>query len=395
MLYPRKDDRETAEMVREGGPLSGAVMDRPDVSALSRWDGLVDKVPGSDVSQLSGWAEVRRGAGFEPLYVFVKHGADMVGGAMVLQRKVPVVGVVGYVPYGPVVAVDADRAAVVAELSDALRALARGTTRMLFVQPPPGGEDISRELRRHRFRPSSAGIAPVASLHLDLSRSEEELRSGLRKRLRTWTRSWPKRGVEVRRGTADDLPLFARLHAITAEYQGFMALSLDYLTTLYSELAPAGHAELFVGEISGRPVAARMYTGCGGVLKMRLAGMDRDDEAARLSVPAAVEGGAIQWAKANGYQWFDFGGIKDSAISILETEGSDSPALRGIDAFKATFGGAPFRYPAPVEMISSPVVRTAYDLSRRWPAGRQLVERTGLRIGGRASGRSTGHEKYR
>jgi lipid II:glycine glycyltransferase (peptidoglycan interpeptide bridge formation enzyme) len=360
---------------------------------LASWDGLVEKVPGSDVSQLSAWAEVRRAAGFEPLYAFARDGAELVGGALVLRRKVPFVGDVGYVPYGPVVAVNAEREAVVAALATGLREVACRTRGMLFIQPPLGGEDISLELQRQRFRRSNAGIAPAASLRLDLARSEDELRAGLRKRLRTWTRSWPKRGVGVRRGTADDMALFARLHATTAQYQGFTPLSLEYLSTLYERLAPAGHAELFVGEIDCRPVAARLYSGCGSVLKLRLAGMDRDDEAARLSVPAAVEWEAIRWAKANGYQWFDFGGIKDSALSILEVEGSDSPALRGIDAFKATFGGTPFRYPRSVEMISSPVVRIAYDLSRRWPVGRRLVERTGLRIGGRAGGGGTSQEK--
>src|SRR5262249_13363217 len=151
------------------------------------------------------------------------------------------------------------------------------------------------------FRPSGAGIAPVASLRLDLARDEEDLRAGLRKRLRTWTRSWPKRGVQVRRGTQDDIALFARLHAATAKYQGFEPLTHDYLATLYNQLSPLGHAELFIGEINSRPVAGRLYSSCGGVLKLRFAGMDRDDEAARLSVPAAVEWEAIRWAKANGH----------------------------------------------------------------------------------------------
>jgi lipid II:glycine glycyltransferase (peptidoglycan interpeptide bridge formation enzyme) len=127
-------------------------------------------------------------------------------------------------------------------------------------------------------------------------------------------------------------------------------------------------------------VAARLFTGCGGVLKERLVGMDRDPAAGRLSVPAAVEWEAIRWAKANGYRWVDFGGIRDTAVPILEEERSDSSTLTSSEAFKASFGGTPFRYPSPVEIVSSPVVRVAYDLSRRWPVGHRLVERTSHRL---------------
>jgi hypothetical protein len=195
--------------------------------------------------------------------------------------------------------------------------------------------------------------------------------------------------VRVRRGSRDDIALLARLHAVTAQHQGFQPIPLDYLANLYGQLAPGGQAELFVGEVEGRPVAARLFTGCGGVLKSRLAGMDRDSAAGRLKVAAAVHWTAIRWARANGYRWYDFGGISDAAVSVLQDEGSDSSSLTSWEAFKASFGGTPFRYPTPVEFLSSPLVRVAYDLTRRWPAGRRLLARTShhlLRIGGSSHG---------
>jgi hypothetical protein len=74
-------------------------------------------------------------------------------------------------------------------------------------------------------------------------------------------------------------------------------------------------------------------------------------------------------------------------VSILEDERSDSSTLTSSEAFKASFGGTPFRYPTPVEIISSPVVRVGYDLARRWPVGRRLFERTSHRLrAGRGSG---------
>ena len=354
--------------------LSVTLTRRPDTSTLATWDELVRQVPGSDVAQLSAWADVRRPTGFEPLYVLALRGTELVGGALVMTRRLPLVREVGYVPYGPVISLDAERDPVIAVLAAALRDLGHRKTRTLFVQPPLGGDDISLELRRQGFRPSHANIAPAASLRLDLARDEDELRAGMQKRLQRWTRRWPARGVRVRRGTQDDVAFLARLHAASAQHHGFKPIPFDYLANLYRRLAPAGHAELFVGEVEGVPVAARLFTGCGGVLKSRLTGMDRDSAAGKLKVTAAIEWEAMRWAKANGYRWVDFGGIGDTAVSILEDERSDSSTLTSSEAFKASFGGTPFRYPTPVEIISSPVVRVGYDLSLRWPVGRRLVE---------------------
>ena len=234
------------------------------------------------------------------------------------------VGEVGYLPYGPVISLDAD-----AGPSD------RGGGCRIAASRPPKDEDAVRPAaagrRRHQPRASATGLPAVctpASPRLPrfawtFPETKTSCGHGLPKRLQAWTRKWPARGVSVRRGTQGDVALLARLHAASAQYQGFEPIPFDYLANLYPRLAPDGHAELFIGEVEGTPVAARLYTGCGGVFKARLAGMDRDSAAARLSVPAAVEWEAIRWAKANGYRWFDFGGIREAAVSVIESERSD------------------------------------------------------------------------
>jgi hypothetical protein len=58
----------------------------------------------------------------------------------------------------------------------------------------------------------------------------------------------------------------------------------------------------------------------------------------------------------------------------------NAPPVPGDDAYKVAFGGTPFRYATPVEIISSPAVRFANDLTRRLPVGRRLVERASNRL---------------
>jgi hypothetical protein len=366
----------------------------PPPERLHEWDELVRSYRSSDVAQLSGWARLRALVGIRALYVFAREDDGLVGGAQVLLRALPRVGDIGYLPYGPVVSPSSAEPERVHEvLADELARLGHRRLRMLFVQPPEGGERSTEALRRRGFRPSRANIAPAASLRVDLEVDEAELRRNLSRRLRTWTNQWEARGVTVRLGGREDLPLLGGLLANTAEHQGFPPFGVDYLARMDEELAPSGNLVTFVGEAAGRPVAMDVLTGCGGVLKLRLVGLDRGNEAVRLNVAGAVRWTAMRWAKASGYRYFDFGGIRESTMQALVTGGPiDVESLDSPDRYKIRFGGQPYRYPDPVELIPSPAVRASYDLMQGSRTGRavlafaQDVIRTG-----RSGSKRTGH----
>jgi hypothetical protein len=372
------------------GDLDVVVHEDPGPQALHAWDLLVDRAPGTDVTQLSTWAGLRGRVGFTPLYVLVYRRGALVGGAQILTRRVPVVGPVGYLPYGPLVAPgDRDADAVGGALVDALVALGRRRLRVVFIQPPEGAQDTTRQLLRRGFRPSSAGIAPQGSIRIDLTEDLAQIRSRFGKRLKSWTNRWESRGVTVRPGDERDIPLLARLMAESAQHQGYTPLPVDYMAALYRELAATGHAVLFVGEVNGVPVAADLMTGCGDMVRGRLSGFDRSGEAMRLSVPAAIRWELIKWAKGQGYRWFDFGGLRPETLeALLSGAERSADTLPTADQPKVTFGGTAFRYPTPVEMIRPAALRSAYDLAWRTATGRRLfTEAQSLLRGSRRRGR--------
>ncbi|MGH8920693.1 MAG: lipid II:glycine glycyltransferase FemX, partial [Actinomycetes bacterium] len=304
-------------MSNESGEVSVALCARPDPDTIRAWDHLVSHTPRSDVAQLSAWSAVRRQAGFASRYVLVRRAGRLVGGALVLQRRLPVLGVVGYVSHGPVIAPGAGRTAVVPAVSIALAGLGRQHLSGLFVQPPDRADDISDHLLQLGFRPSAAGIAPAASIRIDLTRDVEELYNGLSSSNRRRTRTGADRGVAVRLGAERDLPVVADLLARTAAHQQFDAPSLGYLRTLYREMDRGGHVQIFIAELGGVPVVAELFTGCGGVLTSRLTGMHRDDPVKKSGAAAAVIWGAIRWAKTSGYHTFDFGGIPVDVVDMI------------------------------------------------------------------------------
>jgi lipid II:glycine glycyltransferase (peptidoglycan interpeptide bridge formation enzyme) len=325
-----------------------------------RWDDLVRATPGADVTQLTAWARVRRGAGFSALYVLARRDGELVGGAQVLVRRLPLLGRVGYVPYGPLVATGARRAEVVTALADALTSLARHDLRALFVQPLDG-EDLGAALRARGFRPSDAGVAPAHTVRIDLTPPVTELRAGLSKRVRRWTGKWEARGVRVRHGGEADLGVLLGLLERSSAHQGYTGLSHDYLRTLYRELDASDQVALLIGEVHGEPVAAELFTACGGVLRARLTGMDRESPAAKLSVTSAIDWHAMLWARERGLREFDMGGMGAEAVAAVRRDGPGAPALTGPDRFKLGFGGRVHSYPGAVELIPSPVLRAGYE----------------------------------
>ncbi|HWR47364.1 MAG TPA: hypothetical protein VN327_07100, partial [Pseudonocardiaceae bacterium] len=198
--------------VSPGGDVELVAREDPGVEALQAWDLLVDRTPGTDVTQLSVWAGLRGRVGFTPLYLLAYRAGELVGGAQILTRRVPALGPVGYLSYGPLVTTDAPaRDDIRRALVDALVALGQRRLRILFIQPPEGAQDTSDELLRRGFRPSSAGIAPQGSIRIDLTADLAEIRSRFGKRLKSWTNRWESRGVTVRTGDERDVALLAEL----------------------------------------------------------------------------------------------------------------------------------------------------------------------------------------
>lgn len=350
----------------------------PDAAVLAAWDGLVARTEGTDVTQLSAWARIRGLAGYRPLYVLAFAGGELVGGALMLRRRLAGLLSIGYLPYGPVVAGGlADRAPVVAALVGELVALSR-RHRLMFIQPPEGAEDVSAALLARGFRPSTAGIAPAGSYRLDLTPPLEQIRAGFSKRLKSWTNRWAAKGVRVRHGDESDLALLVELMAETGRRQGFAPPPLDYVRTLYRELDTTGEPNvavaLFVGEVDGVAVSADVVTACAGMVRGRLGGFRAHGEAGKLSVPAAVRWRIIQWAKQRGYHYLDFGGLPEAMLAdMLERGIHTSDDWPSAQRSKLQFNGRPFRYPTAVERVHPAPLRLAYDWATTHSKGRRVL----------------------
>jgi hypothetical protein len=189
--------------------------------------------------------------------------------------------------------------------------------------------------------------------------------------------------VTVRLGDETDLPLLAELHARTARHHGFKPMSLEYLRRKYAELAAGGHCVVFVGEVEGHPVAVAFMTYSGGMIRERLAGLDRHSEGAKLSVPSAITWHAMLWAREQGLAWYDLGGLPpELAREMLVGHEIDPETVPGPDRYKLKFGGEAYLMPQAMEFGRPRFVIAAYDLVRSSNSGRAVLEAIGRRLRG-------------
>jgi len=197
------------------------------------WDDWVATVPGGHHLQTSGWGYVKADAGWRATRILVRDGAQIVGGCQLLVRSIPLIGAIGYVPRGPLLA-SRDPAALDAVL-DALRDHARRRRILLLkVQPPVNRTDLPELLGSRGLVASGLHTAPVASVVVDVGAASDEdalfraLHATTRRRIRQARRG----GVTVRTGTGDDLSILQDSIEATARRQGFAPYSAEYYRRL-------------------------------------------------------------------------------------------------------------------------------------------------------------------
>lgn len=341
----------------------------PGTPETVEWDRFVATVPGGDVVQTTAWAHAKRATGFEVTRVVSRRGdGTIVGGGFVVMKRFGPLGAVGYVARGPLLAPEA-AGAIGRVLDDVERAArARGVLH-LVVQPPFEGEAITNELAARGYTEDAPDVAPSATLVIDLAPDLDAILAGMSSARRRAVRQALKRGVQVRPGDERDIAVFQALHVITAERQGFGPLSVAYLREQWAALRPSGAVQLIMAEHGGRALAGIWLSAFGDTVTYRIPAWNGEEPQLQANVACHWE--AIRWAKAQGYRWYDLGGIDRRYVEqmrageSLRSGNEHSPA-----AFKVGFGGELRLLPRASQLTFDPLVRR--------------VVRAGLSLAGRS-----------
>jgi lipid II:glycine glycyltransferase (peptidoglycan interpeptide bridge formation enzyme) len=327
------------------------------------WNKIVANLPGSHLLQTSEWAQVKKIYGWQPTpFVWYGQRSDgtlddnkVVAAAMILRKVISFAGIstkigIHYSPKGPLLNWNnnAVRGRVLEDLEkftqkhagiflkiDPDMELGRGIPGSTeAIENEPGLRAIN-ELTQRGWRFSSDQIQFRNTAMVDLSPSEEEILARMKQKTRYNIRLASKKGVTVRQGTIDDLPMLYSMYAETSIRDGFVIRNQEYYTRVWSafmNVKPSDFSPMavpLIADVGGEPVAAVFVYRFSG-RAYYIYGMSR--EVHREKMPNhLLQWEAMRYAKSMGCRQYDLWGAPDTF--------TEEDSMWGVYKFKEGLGG--------------------------------------------------------
>ncbi|MBM4424145.1 MAG: peptidoglycan bridge formation glycyltransferase FemA/FemB family protein [Chloroflexi bacterium] len=315
-----------------------------------RWDSALAALPAAHLLQCWQWGEFKSHYGWSAKRLLWKDGERPVAAAQILKRRIGPLSIL-YVPKGP--CLDwADTALATRVLFD-LEALVR-RERAIFIKIDAEFAAPPSTLHASRFTPSASQVQFKNTVHLDLTRAEEEIIASFKQKTRYNIRLAERKGVSVRAPAPLDVPydLLYRLYAETSVRDGFVIRHADYYRDAWGSFIESGRAQPFIAEVEGQPVAAIIVFHFAG-RALYMYGMSSGQH--REKMPNhLLQWAAIRWAKERGCAVYDFWGAPD----VFD----ESDPMYGVWRFKEGFNGALIRTPGAFDYAPSPALYRLYTL---------------------------------
>jgi peptidoglycan pentaglycine glycine transferase (the first glycine) len=365
------------------------------------WNELISKLPNPHFLQTYEWGQVKAKYGWSPLYaVWTKDKfsvtdncslltEDYVAAALILKRQILRNGFAArlsilYSPKGPLF--DWTNESLRNRVLNDLQSFAKKQGAIFLKMDPdvvlgtgiPASEDevvdsngqlVMVELKRRGWEYASDQIQFKNTVLIDLNPTEDEILARMKQKTRYNVRLAEKKGVALRVGTKDDLPMLYKMYAETSVRDGFvirdegyyktvwemfMSLNVDKLeSSQVSTFQPSNlpTCEPLIAEVEGEPVAAIFVFSFAG-RAYYVYGMSRDKH--REKMPTyLLQWEAMKRAKAKGCTVYDLWGAPEAF--------DESDSMWGVYRFKEGLGGKVVRTLGAYDFAPSPLWYKMYS----------------------------------
>lgn len=339
------------------------------------WDRFLASTPESHHVQTSLWAQVQASEGWRSVRIILRQSATVVAGAQLLMRRWPLIGAIGHITHGPIIAVDDEE--IKARMIESLkRAVREYRVQYLFVQPPHNATALARELYKHNFTSSYSSTVLGATLVINLYEGLDSIRAEMKSKTRYNARHGQRKGIVVREGGEEDLTIFCHLLEETGERQNFASSSQAYFRKMWRTFKSPNGIKLLLAEYDGEVISAFLYLTFGDRFIYKRGAWN--GKYGKYHPNEVLHWKAIEMAKADGYHYYDFDGIERAAAEAHLRGDKLPPQLsKGVTVFKLGFGGQPWLLPESVQYIQNPIYRRLlYALGPDWvetPIVRRVV----------------------
>lgn len=347
------------------------------------WNAFVASLPEGDVLQCWEWAAVK--SEWSPLRIAVYRGKDIVAGAQILKRTLPLVGPFYYASRGPLLADWTDHDSFAALLAGIKDQAKKDGAAFLKIDPGVSIErtDVTELIEKSGFKPPAntdaqgfGGTQPRCVMQLDLAgRTEAEVLASFKGQTRRNIKlAADKHGVDVVSDlTRDDLVVFNDLMKVTGERDGFRPRPLSYFQSLWDNLMPAGYLKLFLTNYEGVTLSGALCFIIGD--KSWYVYGASSNEHRNVMPNYAMQWAMIRWAHSAGCSWYDFRGVsprrRQEGESAAEVEKEDH--LQGLNRFKEGFGTRYLEYVGEFDLIYKPAQYWIYAQGK--PAAQAMMKK--------------------
>ena len=326
----------------------------------SEYEEFVKNHPNGTFTQSVKWTGVKSNWGHEIVVSRDKDG-KIVGGCLVLIRKIPVIGTSFlYSPRGPIC--DLHDEHVLADLKKGIDELAKKYRAHQYKMDPntlmSDSEfiDIAKKLGFKQFY-GPEGFETIQArfnyrLYLN-GRSEDEIFKALTQKTRYNIRVALKHNVEMHVVGEEHLDDFIRLMQTTGERDGFNTRPKEYFRRMLKALGE--NVRMYMGFYEGKAVCAAITTNYAGETCYVYGA---SDNAHRNVMPNyLMQWEMIKWAIETDCRVYDFQGVS----GIIE-EGSH---MYGLYRFKKGFNGTLDELAGEFDYYYRPVAKKAVDIAEK------------------------------
>jgi lipid II:glycine glycyltransferase (peptidoglycan interpeptide bridge formation enzyme) len=204
--------------------------------------------------------------------------------------------------------------------------------------PKPEHQEIRLNFTTENWnlRKAQTDILPPDTFFVDLSSDENVIRSRMKPKTRYNIGLSQRRGVQVRPGNREDLPIWYALYTQTCRRNGIFLHAAEFFTSLFEtedqKQSRQQGVELLIAEAGGVPAAA-MFLLYSGSRATYLYGASSNES--RRDMPAyALQWEAIRRAKSFGCTAYDLFGTAPTS--------APSHPMHGLHRFKKGFGGSEY-----------------------------------------------------
>ena len=245
---------------------------------------------------------------------------------VVYKRTVPGVGKLAYIP----------------GLSGITKENAKTVTKQLAEQykkkvfavrlelNQPHDEELLTDLKKHGWGTTQKHVQYRHTVHVDLTRPENDIWVGFKSRGRYEVLQAQKFGVEIEEAELNEKN-FARMYklmGVTSERNKFFIRGAEFTHAYWSTFAERGQLKLFFAKHEGDTLAGAIILTNGELAWYKDGGSVR--EKSNMMAARLLQWEAMKALKQDGIQLYDLGGIP-------APEGHQTSSMKGIYVFKTAY----------------------------------------------------------